>query len=237
MTHQDRSGVRRHCTYANVMSTLAVFLVVAGGTALAAKLPSGSVASKTVKDNSLQSKDLKNGSAVTGADVRDDSLGGSDVDESDLRVDTSPTGAASGGLSGSYPNPAIGASAVGSAQIAPDSVGADDIATDSVGSAEIDAPLSAGDVALSSGMEVLDFDTVAASACETQTINTGAEVDGNTVAVTPDDGFSTALSVSVSDSNASNAFRVNVCNPTAVVVDSNGPASFSYVVFDVAEAI
>src|SRR5689334_5664629 len=88
------SRVRRHFTYPNVMSTLAVFLVLAGGTALAATLPNNSVTSKTVKknslksgdvkNNSLKSKDLKDGKGVTGDDVADDSLTGANIDESTL---------------------------------------------------------------------------------------------------------------------------------------------------------
>ncbi|MDX6582542.1 MAG: hypothetical protein QOI10_1726 [Solirubrobacterales bacterium] len=82
-------------SYANVMSTLAVFLVVAGGTAFAASsLAPDSVKSKTVKDNSLKSIDLKDGKAVstddvidgslTGTDIADASLTGDDVDETTL---------------------------------------------------------------------------------------------------------------------------------------------------------
>ena len=82
-------------TYANVMSTLAVFLVVAGGSAFAAStITANSIKSKAVVDNSLKSKDLKDDKAVagvdvvdgslTGADVADDSLKGDDVDESTL---------------------------------------------------------------------------------------------------------------------------------------------------------
>lgn len=92
-------------TYANVMSTLAVFLVVAGGSAFAAStITANSIKSKTVKDNSLKSVDLKDGKAVstddvidasltgtdvadgslTGADIEDDSVKGTDVDESSL---------------------------------------------------------------------------------------------------------------------------------------------------------
>jgi hypothetical protein len=67
-------------TYANVMSTLAVFLVVAGGTAFAASsLTPDSVKSKTVKDNSLKSVDLKDGKAVSTDDVIDQSLTGIDI--------------------------------------------------------------------------------------------------------------------------------------------------------------
>ncbi len=80
----SNNRVRRHFTYPNVMSTLAVFLVLAGGTALAAALPNDSVKSKTVKDNSLKSKDLKNDKAVTGDDVVDESLTGDDVADNSL---------------------------------------------------------------------------------------------------------------------------------------------------------
>lgn len=79
MQQSERHSPRRHFSYSNVMSTLAVFLVIAGGTALAAALPRDSVTSKTVKDNSLSSKDLKDGKAVTGAEVADESLNYADI--------------------------------------------------------------------------------------------------------------------------------------------------------------
>jgi hypothetical protein len=76
----------RHLTYANVISTLALFLVLAGGSALAAKalhrrggLRPNSVNSRTVKDNTLQSADLQDGAAVSGTDVLDRSLGPADL--------------------------------------------------------------------------------------------------------------------------------------------------------------
>ncbi|MFL5871136.1 MAG: hypothetical protein ACJ75R_08635 [Solirubrobacterales bacterium] len=89
----DNRG-RRRLSYANVMSTLAVFLVVAGGSAFAASLAANSVNSKTVKDNSLKSIDLRDGKAVstddvidaslTGTDLADNSVTAADVDESTL---------------------------------------------------------------------------------------------------------------------------------------------------------
>jgi hypothetical protein len=80
----SRVAGRRRPTYAEVMSTLALFLALVGGTALAAGLPKNSVGSRTVKDGSLRSVDLADGSGVSGADVVDGSLGGADVADGSL---------------------------------------------------------------------------------------------------------------------------------------------------------
>lgn len=64
----------RTFTYANVMATLA-FIVAIGGTSYAALI----VTSKNIKDNTIQSRDLRNGSAVSSADVVDQSLRGTDI--------------------------------------------------------------------------------------------------------------------------------------------------------------
>jgi hypothetical protein len=55
--------IRRHLTYANVMSTIAVFLLL-GGTAYA--LAKHSVGTKQLKNNAVSAKKIKNG-AVTAA--------------------------------------------------------------------------------------------------------------------------------------------------------------------------
>lgn len=90
-------------SYANVMSTLAVFLALAGGSfAIGAALSKNSVKSRQVKNESLTNKDLKNGKAVGADEVIDESLGASE----------------------------IGAAAVGSSEIADGSVGAADLAAD-----------------------------------------------------------------------------------------------------------
>jgi hypothetical protein len=67
--------VRRRLTYANVMSSIAVFLVVAGGSALAAnQLGKNTVGSKQLKKNAVTAAKIKNG-AVTGAKLKLSSIG------------------------------------------------------------------------------------------------------------------------------------------------------------------
>lgn len=84
--------VRRRLTYANVMSSLAVFLVLGGGAAFAA-LGRGSVGSKQLKKSSVTTAKIKNGAvttaklrngAITGAKVSPGSLGGAQIDLSTL---------------------------------------------------------------------------------------------------------------------------------------------------------
>jgi hypothetical protein len=67
--------VRKRLTYANVMSSIAVFLVVAGGSALAAnQLGKNTVGTKQLKKNAVTAAKIKNG-AVTGAKVNLSTLG------------------------------------------------------------------------------------------------------------------------------------------------------------------
>ena len=133
---------RRSFSYANVMSTLAVFLVIAGGTAIAATAARDSVNSKSVKNNSLKGKDVKD-SSLKSQDVRDESLTAADVDIDALP----PTGPAGGALAGSYPNPTVAAGAISGPQVLDDSLGAADLAADAVGAAELaDDAVGSGEV-------------------------------------------------------------------------------------------
>jgi hypothetical protein len=59
-------GIRRHATYANVTATLALVLVLAGGTAFAVD----KIRSRDIANNSIRSVDLKNRKAVRGKDVK-----------------------------------------------------------------------------------------------------------------------------------------------------------------------
>ncbi len=71
-------------TYANVMSTVAVFLVVSGGAAYAAgHLGKNSVGTKQLKKNSVTTSKIKK-NAITGAKVKAHTLVGSDINLSKL---------------------------------------------------------------------------------------------------------------------------------------------------------
>jgi hypothetical protein len=144
---RDSRGGRRRLSYANVMSTLAVFLVLVGGTALAAGLRKNSVNSKTVKNNSLQSVDLKDG-GVSGADVADGSLSGADLADSSLNgtdvADGSLKGAdiADGSLTGA--DIATGKNALGAANLAPNSVNSSNVLDNSLRGADLGANVLTG---------------------------------------------------------------------------------------------
>jgi hypothetical protein len=91
--------IRRHLTYANVMSSIAVFLMLGGATAFAAtKVGSNEIKANSIKTGKIVKEavtagKLKKGAvtesriandAVTGAKVKDGSLTGSDINASTL---------------------------------------------------------------------------------------------------------------------------------------------------------
>jgi hypothetical protein len=78
------NSIRKRLTYANVMSTLAVFLVLGGGAAFAAaQLGKNTVGAKQLKKSAVSRAKVKNG-AINGAKVADGSLTGADVADGSL---------------------------------------------------------------------------------------------------------------------------------------------------------
>lgn len=71
--------ISSHLTYANVMATLAVFGILAGGGAYAAS----KIGADDIADNAIRSRHIKE-KAVRSKHVKDDSLKGTDIDESSL---------------------------------------------------------------------------------------------------------------------------------------------------------
>lgn len=71
--------IRKRLTYANVMSSIAVFLVIGGASAFAAThLGKNSVGTKQLKNNAVTTAKIKK-NAVNGAKVKNGSLTGADI--------------------------------------------------------------------------------------------------------------------------------------------------------------
>ena len=75
--------IRKRLTYANVMSSIAVFLVLGGATALAAALGKNSVGTKQLKKNAVTAAKIKK-NAVTGAKIKNGAVDGSKVKDGSL---------------------------------------------------------------------------------------------------------------------------------------------------------
>ncbi len=92
--------IRKRLTYANVMSSLAVFLILGGATAFAAKkigssgLKANAVTTAKIKREAVTTKKIRK-NAVVGAKVKDGSLTGADINLSTLGTVPSATNAAS----------------------------------------------------------------------------------------------------------------------------------------------
>jgi hypothetical protein len=144
-------SVRKRLTYANVMSSIAVFLVVAGGTAFAAtQLGKESVGTKQLKKeavslakiNAAAKNSLKGGTGpagpagpkgATGADGLKGATGAQGP-----KGDTGPsTGPAGGALAGNYPNPTLAPNAVATGNIADGAVTKAKLGADSVGASQL----------------------------------------------------------------------------------------------------
>lgn len=86
--------IRKRLTYANVMSSIAVFLVLGGATAFAAShLGKNSVGAKQLKKNAVTSAKIKN-NAVTTAKIKNGAITGAKVQASSLGIVPNATNAA-----------------------------------------------------------------------------------------------------------------------------------------------
>jgi hypothetical protein len=105
------SQLRSRLTYANVVSTVCLFIVL-GGTSYA--VATGSIDSREIKNNAVGSKDIRDND-VRSADVRNQSLQAKDFAPGQLPAGptgaTGPpgpsTGPAGGALTGNFPNPGL----------------------------------------------------------------------------------------------------------------------------------
>ena len=114
--------IRQHLTYANVISTLCLFLVLGGGTAVALH-GSNTVFSDDIVNGEVRTQDISDTDGVSSADVRDDSLKDGGLGAADLSPDS-----------------------VGTSEVATDAVGTDEIIDGSLGTSELSSTIPAARV-------------------------------------------------------------------------------------------
>jgi hypothetical protein len=103
--------MKARLTYANIVATLCLALLLSGSAyAAAVQLSKDSVRSKHIKNDTVKSKDVRDGT-LTAVDVKDGTLTGADVraGEIDAEVAGTPMG---GDLAGTFPNPTLAADAL-----------------------------------------------------------------------------------------------------------------------------
>jgi len=143
--------IRGNLTYSNVVATLALFLVLAGGSAFAAKqmLPKNSVGTKQIKSGAVAAAKLKNGS-VTGAKLAAGAVGTNKLADGAVNSGKLASGAVTTGniAPGAVTAGTIANQAVGTSKLAGGAVANGNLANDAVTSDKVkDGSLTSTDVA------------------------------------------------------------------------------------------
>jgi hypothetical protein len=233
--------IHKRLTYANVMSSIAVFLVIGGGAAFAAlgkntvgtkQLKKNAVTNPKIADNAVKTSELAD-AAVTLAELADNAVTNPKL--ADAAVTPAELANAAVTLAKLAGN-SVDASKVvdeslAAADLAPNSVTASEIATNAVNALEVadnsidggeivNSGLSDVDVGNASGTFTFDAASVAANGC-TVVAPSVAGVDNNDhVLVSPPPSIMELnLSVTSGRSTSDNFIRLNFCNPTGSAID------------------
>jgi hypothetical protein len=218
-------SVRRRLTYANVMSSIAVFLVLGGATAFAAsELGKESVGTKQLKKEAVGLAKIKTGAktALKGATGPAGPKGATGATGSQGPTGpTGPTGPATGpaggDLTGNFPNPTIAAGAVNGSKVA-------------------DRSLNADDVTQASGQATFDFGNLPAGSCEYELVASGLpDLTGYLLFASPGNagGWPGNVIVDPYLSNAAGFLRLRVCNVSGAAIDPPS-TTFNWAVMKVA---
>jgi hypothetical protein len=244
MLRKSSTKIRNRLTYANLMSSIAVFLMLGGATAIAAKtvLPKNSVGTKQLKKNAVNGPKILDGSvtsaeladaAVTLAKLADNSVDGAKV--VDGSVNTADLANAAVTLTKLAANSVdstkvvdesltaadLGNNSVNSAEIATDAVGETEIANNSIDGGEIlNAGLSDVDVGNASGTFTFNAPSIAANQCTVQAPPVAGVDNNDHVIVSPSpEIMELNLSVTAGRSTSDGFIRLNLCNPTGAAID------------------
>jgi hypothetical protein len=196
-----RQWLRSHLTYANVISTLCLFLLLGGGTAVALS-GSNTVFSDDIVDNQVYSADVRNdalaGGGLGAGDLRPGSVGTSEIADNSISSSDIPLGA------------------ILSSDIAANSIFGFQITNDTVGAADIqNFDLNDEDVGQSTHVNFLgNIGSVPARSCVERAV-TGLGVQGDHLLLEANsDGSDPQLSYTAEYSTSSNDAVIKVCNPT-----------------------
>lgn len=220
--------IRDRVTYANVASTLALFVALGTGTAYAANewtgenivdksltaadLAIGTIGTLRVQDESLQAVDLKADSVGMG-EIQPDAVGAVEVTANSIDGDEI--------VNSSVSAAELGTDSVGASEIAANAVGASEIAGGGVGSSEIaNNTITSADLAggSSSGSISLPAGAVANGRCKNYDASVGDAVAGDAVIFSIDGAVPEGILIYGVRVPANGVATVKVCNLTGGVM-------------------
>lgn len=236
--------IRKRLTYANAMSSIAVFLMLGGATAIAAKtvLPKNSVGPKQIKKNAVNGQKIADGTvtaaeladaavtlakladnSVDGAKIADGSVGSADLADASVTlaklaansVDSSKV------VDESLTAADLGPNSVNSSEIVTNAVQAAEIANNTIDGGEVvDSGLSDVDVGNASGTFTFNAASIAANGCTVSAPGVpGVDNNDHVIVSPPQEIMALDLSVTAGKSTSDGFIRLNLCNPTGVAID------------------
>jgi hypothetical protein len=209
-----RQWLGSHLTYANVTATLALFLVLSGGTAVALS-GSNTVFTDDIGNDTQPAGGGNPACGLVAADLRAGSVGTSEIANNSISSSDIPLGA------------------ILSSDIAANSIFGFQITNDTVGAADIqNFDLNDEDVGQSTHVNFLgNIGSVPARSCVERAV-TGLGVQGDHLLLEANsDGSDPQLSYTAEYSTSSNDAVIKVCNPTTDVINDSF-TRFNLLVFD-----